>query len=116
MTRRTELETHIRTMPVRSSKGTVQMAQDISELKKLSTAGGALVKVAKVAIPAIVGFAKAPSFFAALALAKEVYPVAAEKLPKVLAVQDVAWPEVVGESLDVSEPEAKELVVAFFAA
>lgn len=116
MTRRTELETHIRTMPVRFSKGMESMAQDISELKKLAVAGGALTKVAKVAIPAIVGFAKAPSFFSALALAKEVYPVAAEKLPKVLKVQEVAWPEVVGESLDVSESEAKELVVAFFSA
>ena len=92
------------------------MPQDISELKKLSVAGGALVKVAKVAIPAGIAFAKAPSFFGLLAIAKDVYPIAAEKLPKVLVVQEVVWPEVVGESLDVTKEEALELVTAFFAA
>lgn len=105
-----------RVRPAEARERIQAMAQDISELKKLSTAGGALVKVAKVAIPAGLEFAKAPSIVKGFGLVTALYPVLAKELPKVLVVKDVAWPEVAGEALDVSQPEAVELVNAFFAA
>ena len=90
------------------------MKHDISELKKLAVAGGALVKVAKVVIPAGLELAKAVSFMTLISFARVVYPIVSAELPKVLIVQSIAWPEVAGEAIDIDAVEAVELVQSFF--
>lgn len=76
---------------------TVAFAQDVSELKKIFVAGGAIASIVVAAIQK-----------------KNILSVIFEKVPYLLALKDLKLPEVLPEVLDLQNPECKELVDAFY--
>lgn len=89
---------------------------DVSELSKIATAGGAAAAIAKVAVPVIVEYSKAPTLFGLIKVASALFPVVQAKIAQVVAIKDVAWPEAGGEALDLEHAEAQAVVSAFFKA
>lgn len=76
---------------------TVAFAQDVTELKKLFAAGGAVAAI----VVAVIAH-------------KNIFGAILGKLPAITALADLKIPELLPEVLDVQESEAVELVHAFY--
>jgi len=76
---------------------TVAFAQDVSELKKIFVAGGAVAAIIVAAIQK-----------------QNVLGAVFQKVPYLLSLKDLKLPEILPEVLDLQNAECKELVDAFY--